>query len=119
MAKRPFHEIEELVQASVFHPSPCKRLRERVLHSAIRAQKQQIVSRRTLLGASTVLAVALILFIVLSWNSSPPTDARPSPPRDEPPSTRPVRPATQERVNSLSPHHSLGQALLHGKVSSL
>jgi hypothetical protein len=58
MRKLPLDQIEELVEESVFHPSPCKRHRERVLSNAIRATVQQKISRRMIVAAS---AAALVL----------------------------------------------------------
>jgi hypothetical protein len=57
MRKLPLSEIEELVEESVFHPSPCKRHRERVLKKAVQATFRHKVSRRTIMAASAVVMV--------------------------------------------------------------
>ena len=44
MRELPLDQIEELVEESVFHPSPCKRHREHVLKKALQATVRQKIS---------------------------------------------------------------------------
>jgi hypothetical protein len=73
MRKLPLNEIEELVEESVFHPSPCKRHRERVLKKAVQATVRQAVSRRTIAAASAVVVVLGIGIVIvrLATSASP------------------------------------------------
>ena len=61
MRELPLDQIEELVEESVFHPSPCKRHRERVLKNALQAAVRQKVSRRTIGVALAAVVAGLVL----------------------------------------------------------
>jgi len=71
---RRLHEIEELVQDSVFHPSPCRRLRERVIHDAVKANHRQHVLKRTFIASSAAAGGLLIVFFVLRFSTAAPRD---------------------------------------------
>ncbi len=58
MSRLPLERIEELVEDSVFHPSPCKRHREHVLRSAAQATVRQKISRQMI---GVISAGALVL----------------------------------------------------------
>jgi hypothetical protein len=64
MPELPLERVEELVEDSVFHPSPCKRHRERVLRSAVQATVRQTISRR-MIAAVSATALVLVLGIVM------------------------------------------------------
>jgi hypothetical protein len=109
MSDLPHESIEELVKDSVFHPSPCKRHRERVLKSAVQATVRQRISRRTMLGVSAgVLVLVIGLFVVRMATSSRDAAAPPaapaSAPQDDgssaPPVAQPVAPSHYS-ANSL------------------
>ncbi len=111
MADPHLDEIEELVQASVFHPSPCRRLRARVLHGAVQARHRQRISHRVL-GAMAALAVsAAILFVAARHFSA----AAP-----EPPAVRAETGSTADRPSQKTaapaPGASLGETLYRGEA---
>jgi hypothetical protein len=65
MRRVPLERVENLVEASVFHPSPCKRLKERVLHDAAQATWRQKISRRMMVAAgASVLLLGLAVSVV-------------------------------------------------------
>jgi hypothetical protein len=71
MPELPLERVEELVEDSVFHPSPCKRHRERVLRSAVQATVRQTISRRMIAAVSaTALVVVLGIIVVRTATSS-------------------------------------------------
>ncbi|HXY37026.1 MAG TPA: hypothetical protein VEI07_22555 [Planctomycetaceae bacterium] len=74
----PLDRLEELVEDSVFHPSPCKRHRERVLRSAVRAAVQQKISRRMIAvagAAALVLGIGFVVVRIATSSSEAPADA--------------------------------------------
>ncbi|HET6325029.1 MAG TPA: hypothetical protein VFG04_10040 [Planctomycetaceae bacterium] len=71
MPKLPLQRIEELVEDSVFHPSPCKLHRERVLRSAVQAAVHQKISRGLIAAVSAgVVVLGLGIVIVRLATSS-------------------------------------------------
>src|ERR1700677_1281754 len=69
MPELPLEQVEELVEESVFHPSPCKRHREQVLKSAVQATVRQKVSHRMIAAGSAsvlVMGILLIRAVVMS-----------------------------------------------------
>jgi hypothetical protein len=78
------HDVEELVEASVFHPSPARRLRAQVLHNAAKAAQRQQFARRLAAAGGIVAGVVIASFIVIrlcvatpveSVSSTPASDA--------------------------------------------
>jgi hypothetical protein len=124
MRELPPESIEELVQDSVFHPSPCKRHRERVLRSAVQATVRQRISRRTMLGLSAgVLVFVMGLFVVRLVTSpgdaaAPPAAPASAPQNDDssaPPVAQPVSPSHysanslgEDLYRSADPSHLAG-----------
>lgn len=74
MSRLPLERIEELVEDSVFHPSPCKRHREHVLRSAARATVRQKISRQ-MIGAISAAVLVLGLGIVVVRLATSPGEA--------------------------------------------
>ncbi len=71
MSRLPLDRVEELVEESVFHPSPCKRHRERVLRDAAQATVRQKISHRMLVGfAAGALVLGMGVSIVWFATSS-------------------------------------------------
>jgi hypothetical protein len=71
MPRLPLERVEELVEDSVFHPSPCKRHRERVLKNAVQAAVRQKISHRMMAAvAAGVLVLGLGIVIVRVATSS-------------------------------------------------
>jgi hypothetical protein len=62
---RSLHEVEKLLQESVFHPSPCRRLRERVLRDAAQAKQRQKLWQRFLVASSTISGSLVAAFVVI------------------------------------------------------
>src|SRR5437763_7633443 len=62
MADPRLDEVEELLQATVFHPSPQRLLRERVLHTAAKAQHHHSMGRRALWAVAGTLGAILLTF---------------------------------------------------------
>jgi hypothetical protein len=79
MPELPLEQVEELVEESVFHPSPCKRHREQVLRTAVQATVRQKVSRRMIAaGSASVLALGMgILLIRVVATSHPAVSENP------------------------------------------
>jgi hypothetical protein len=73
----PLEGVEKLVEASVFHPSPCKRLKERVLRDAVHAAWQQKISHRMMAAVCGAgLLLGLGLFVVrIARTPAEPTEA--------------------------------------------
>jgi hypothetical protein len=100
----PLEQVENLVEASVFHPSPCKRLKERVLHDAALATWRQKISRRMMVAAgAAVLMLGLGISVVRLART--PSDA-----------TAPASGATSETQSASHPAQppaagSLGEGL--------
>jgi hypothetical protein len=101
MRELPLDQIEELVEESVFHPSPCKRHRERVLKNALQAAVRQKVSRRTIgVALAAVVLLGIGIVIVRSATSSGDADPTATAP------TSSAAPPTQP-----SPPRSMGEGL--------
>jgi len=65
MPELPLEQVEELVEESVFHPSPCKRHREQVLKSAVQATVRQKVSHRMIAaGSASVLVMGIGILLI-------------------------------------------------------
>ncbi len=78
MRKLPLDCIEELVEESVFHPSPCKRHRERVLKNAVQATVRQKISRRTIAAVSAAalgLGMGILIVRIATTSGGPASDA--------------------------------------------
>jgi len=74
MSRLPLERIEELVEDSVFHPSPCKRHREHVLRSAAQATVRQKISRQ-MIGAISAGALVLGLGVGVIRLATSPSEA--------------------------------------------
>ncbi|HEV3302102.1 MAG TPA: hypothetical protein VG055_20780 [Planctomycetaceae bacterium] len=108
MRELPLDQIEELVEESVFHPSPCKRHRERVLKNALQAAVRQKVSRRTI-GVALAAVVLLGIGIVIVRSATSSGDADPT-------ATAPTSATTVESSSAVpptqpSPPRSMGEGL--------
>jgi hypothetical protein len=108
MRELPLDQIEELVEESVFHPSPCKRHREHVLKKALQATVRQKISRRMIAVASAaVVVVGMGIVIVRSATSSGETDPGTAAPASAPTvEAKSAAPATQP-----APSRSMGEGL--------
>jgi len=108
MRKLPLDQIEELVEESVFHPSPCKRHREHVLKKAMQATVRQKISHRMIAVASAaVVVVGIGIVIVRSATSSGATNPATAPPTSAPMvEASGTPPATQP-----APSRSMGEGL--------
>jgi hypothetical protein len=62
---RSLHEVEKLLQESVFQPSPCRQLRERVLRDAAQAKQRQKLWQRFLVVSSTISGSLVAAFVVV------------------------------------------------------
>jgi|HubBroStandDraft_6_1064221.scaffolds.fasta_scaffold1354368_2 hypothetical protein len=71
MSRLPLERIEELVEDSVFHPSPCKRHREHVLRSAVQATVRQKISRQMIGAISAATLVLGLGIVVVRFATSP------------------------------------------------
>jgi hypothetical protein len=71
MSRLPLERIEELVEDSVFHPSPCKRHREHVLRSAVQATVRQKISRQMIAAISAAALVLGLGIVVVRFATSP------------------------------------------------
>ncbi|HEV7999216.1 MAG TPA: hypothetical protein VGP63_05000 [Planctomycetaceae bacterium] len=71
MSRLPLERIEELVEDSVFHPSPCKRHREHVLRSAVQATVRQKISRQMIAAISAAALVLGLGIVVVRLATSP------------------------------------------------
>ncbi len=101
----PLERVEELVEESVFHPSPCKRHRETVLKNAVRATVRQKISRRMLAAASGGVVMLGLAIVVIRMASSS-GEAVPAP--VEPASAATVESAT---AKPSAPAGSVGEGL--------
>jgi hypothetical protein len=112
-------EVEKLLQESVFQPSPCRRLRERVLQDAAQAKQRQKLWQRFLVTSSTISGSLVAAFVIVRICSQGPAVV---------PETGPVRvqvyspghnreapPAQQRLTHSES---SLGEDLYLGHAGS-
>jgi hypothetical protein len=73
MPELPLEQVEELVEESVFHPSPCKRHREQVLKSAVQATVRQKVSHRMIaFGSASVLVLGMGILLIRAVATSRP-----------------------------------------------
>ena len=73
MPELPLEQVEELVEESVFHPSPCKRHREQVLKSAVQATVRQKVSHRMIAaGSASVLVLGMGILLIRAVATSRP-----------------------------------------------
>jgi hypothetical protein len=107
-------ELERLVQDSVFHPSPCRRLRERVLHDAGQARWRQQLKQRGLVAGLLVLIMVAVPLI--AWRAlSGPAPAAPVPSQQPAPASgdKPSRPSQSPGAAG----GSLGAAILRGAVA--
>ncbi len=124
MPKLPLDRVEELVEDSVFHPSPCKLHRERVLRSAIQATVHQKISHRVI-AAVSVGAVVLGLgigIVRLATSSSGAVSEKATPASESaasvtevsatPATTSPAAPAAQPTAAG-----SLGEGLYRSSSS--
>lgn len=100
---RHLREIEKLVQDSVFHASPCRRLRERVLESAVQAKHRQNLWKRFVVASSAVMGSLVIAFVVIRLSA--------------PGSTVATEPGPV-RVQIYSPGHSVGLAAAPQKAAA-
>jgi hypothetical protein len=107
MRELPLDQIEELVEESVFHPSPCKRHRERVLKNALQATVRQKVSRR-MIGVASAAVVLLGIGIVIVRSATSFGEA-------DPPATAPasaaLEPGSAAPPTQPSPPRSMGEGL--------
>ena len=116
MADRRLRQVEELVQASVFHPSPCRRLRERVVHKAEQAMHRQRLGRRTAIASAFAIGLIVFPLVVMRLWFSTSAVTTPQPqavivPVGTDSGLRPAYPATPYPSSSLQ---SPGEALLYG-----
>ena len=122
MADRRLNDIEDLVQSSVFNPSPCRRLRERILHDAARAHRRQQNWQRAVpfvLATMGILGATLLGVRVLKAPHPPAVDtqaagtAQVQP--EQPGSRSTPETAVQPGLANRS-EQSLGEALYLGKI---
>jgi hypothetical protein len=104
MRNVPLERVENLVEASVFHPSPCKRLKERVLRDAALATWRQKISRRMMVAAGAAV-LTLGLGIVVVRIARTPADA------SMPASAAPAETQTPSHSVQSQPAGSLGEGL--------
>jgi hypothetical protein len=111
MARLPLDRVEELVEESVFHPSPCKRHRERVLRDAAQATFRQKISHRMIVAvsaASVVLGIG-IFSVRMATTPGEATSAAAAP------ASAPTAPAVEVQTPPSSPPAvpagSLGEGL--------
>jgi hypothetical protein len=64
-------EIERIVQESVFHPSPCRRLRERVIQNAVQARLRHNLWKRLLFGGAALSCGVLLVAGVVIFAHRP------------------------------------------------
>jgi hypothetical protein len=115
MSKLPFDRIEELVEESVFHPSPCKRHRERVLRDAAQATVRQKLSRRMIVAVSAS-ALLLGMGIILVRMTTTSGDAVPG--AAAPASAATVEARTAPSSTPPAAAGSMGEDLYRGTDSS-
>jgi hypothetical protein len=104
MRRVPLERVENLVEASVFHPSPCKRLKERVLHDAAQATWRQKISRRMMVAAGAAVLILGLGISVVRIARAPSDLAMPA-------SAPAVETQTVERPVQTSSAGSLGEGL--------
>jgi hypothetical protein len=107
MRELPLDQIEELVEESVFHPSPCKRHRERVLKNALQAAVRQKVSRR-MIGVASAAVVLLGIGIVIVRSATSSGDADPT---ATAPASATVESSSAAPPTQPSPPRSMGEGL--------
>jgi hypothetical protein len=105
MRELPLDQIEELVEESVFHPSPCKRHRERVLKNALQAAVRQKVSRR-MIGVALASVVLLGIGIVIVRSATSSGDADPT---ATAPASATLEPSSAAPPTQPSPPRSMGE----------
>jgi hypothetical protein len=113
MPELPLERVEELVEDSVFHPSPCKRHRERVLRSAVQATVRQTISRRMIAAVSATALVVVLGIIVVRAATSParPVSEAAGPAVPSPASATTAEAGPAEAVIQPSTAGSLGEGL--------
>jgi hypothetical protein len=114
MRKLPLDQIEELVEESVFHPSPCKRHRDRVLRSAVQATFRHKISRRAIAaGSAVVILIGMTIFIMRMAAPAPSDEALPqsAAPSSAAPAETPTSAAPEQQP---APAGSLGEGLYRG-----
>ena len=120
MHKLPLERIEELVEDSVFHPSPCKRHREQVLKNAVRATVRQKISRQMIVGGSAVILVlGMGILLIRSVSSSSPAVSESTPAASATPvETATAAPATPAAApQQPATNGSLGEELYRSSES--
>ncbi len=121
MPELPLERVEELVEESVFHPSPCKRHREQVLRTAVQATVRQKVSRRMIAaGSASVLMLGMGILLIRAVATS-----RPAVPENAPAVSAPsveaaaAAPATPTAAVQHPPSRgSLGEELYRSSESA-
>jgi hypothetical protein len=119
MADRRLSDIEDLVEASVFNPSPCRRLRERILHDAVRATRSQQRWQRALPFVLATMGIAVVaLFSVRLFKHAPIPSKPVSAAQIQIEATQTGSPSSSESSSrpqsQPSSDQSLGQALYSG-----
>ncbi len=122
MPRLPLEQIEELVQDSVFHPSPCKRHREQVLKNAVRATARQKISRQMIVGGSAAILVLWMgILLIRAVSSSGPAVSENTPAASATPAeattTAPATPAAAPQQPATN--GSLGEELFRSSESAV
>ncbi len=115
---RRLRDIEELVQASVFHPSPCRKLRERVIRDAVKVNRQQTMWRKLIIGSSSVAGSALLLIAILHVFASAPESPRVASPAKETAASRGTAAAVRPEGLSTT-GESLGEAQYRARFQTI
>jgi hypothetical protein len=112
---RHLHEVEKLLQESVFHPSPCRQLRERVLRDAAQAKQRQKLWQRFLVASSTISGSLVVAFVVIRiCAQGPAVVPKPGPVRVQVYSPGRIREPAGEPQRMAAPAASLGADLYLG-----
>jgi hypothetical protein len=119
MADRRLSDIEDLVEASVFHPSPCRRLRERILHHAARAHRRQQRWQRAVPILLAAMGITVVALFAIRIHKPAPAASKPVP-AAQVQSAQTGSPSNNESTSrpqvQPSSEQSLGQALYSGSV---
>jgi hypothetical protein len=119
MADRRLSDIEDLVEASVFHPSPCRRLRDRILHHAARAQRRQQRWQRAVPFLLAAMGFAVVVLFAIRLHKAAPAASKPVPAAQVQSAQTGAAPRTDSTSRPEPPpnaNQSLGQALYSGYV---
>jgi len=116
---RRLHEIEKLLQESVFYPSPCRRLRERVLQDAAQAKQRQKLWQRFIIASSTISGSLVAAFVIIRiCTHGPAVVPEPGPVRVQVYSPGRLREPARVPPRVTRPEASLGADLYLGHAES-